>query len=237
MEKVDGVKAQRALYDRVASGYDKAIPHHVARHYLERRLTVIERMAEGGPILNVGCGSGNLDAALAGKGYEVVGIDLSVGMLGEARGKGLEGLVRSSATRLPFKTGAFKATLSIVVLHHLLTEANVRTALEEMHRVTAPNGCLIVWDHNPKNPYWGPLMRRLPQDSGEERLVPLEEILSCLGGKVAAMEARRLGFVPDFVPRRLLWLFAALERVAEALPLVREFAAHNVVIAKVATAP
>lgn len=228
----DRAKAQEALYDRIASEYDAAIPAHVARHYLERRLRVIGRAVREGSILNVGCGSGTLDEALVKKGYQVVGLDLSTGMLGEARRKGLKRLVRASATSPPFKTGSFKATVSIVVLHHLLTEANVRAALEEMCRVTASGGTLIVWDHNPKNPYWGPLMKRLPQDSGEERLVPLEEILSCLRGKAVSLEARRLGFVPDFAPRRLLWLFAVLERAAEALPIVKEFAAHNVVIAR-----
>ena len=37
---------------------------------------------------------------------------------------------------------------------------------------TRPGGRVLVWDHNPRNPYWGRLMARVPQDTGEERLIP-----------------------------------------------------------------
>jgi SAM-dependent methyltransferase len=42
-----------------------------------RRLAV----AQGGPILEIGCGTGRVSAALAADGFEVVGIDLSAAML------------------------------------------------------------------------------------------------------------------------------------------------------------
>ena len=38
----------------------------------------------------------------------------------------------------------------------------------------------MVWDHNPRNPYWPYLMKRVPQDIGEERLIGLEELLGGL---------------------------------------------------------
>ena len=41
-----------------------------------------------------------------------------------------------------------------------------------MVRVARPGGRILVWDHNPRNPYWGRLMARVPQDTGEERLIP-----------------------------------------------------------------
>ena len=35
---------------------------------------------------------------------------------------------------------------------------------------------MLVWDHNPRNPYWRRLMAKVPQDDGSERLVPEAEV-------------------------------------------------------------
>ena len=48
-------------------------------------------------------------------------------------------------------------------------------------------------------------MGKVPQDTGEERLIPEDEVL---GGLTAAgariLSSDQLGMVPDFVPERLL---------------------------------
>jgi hypothetical protein len=91
---------------------------------------------------------------------------------------------------------------------------------------------VLVWDHNPRNPYWGNLMARVPQDTGDERLVGQDEIVRGLiegGGQV--LRCQQLGLVPDFTPRRALRLAAALEWLAERTPGVRRYAAHNVILA------
>ena len=49
-----------------------------------------------------------------------------------------------------------------------------------MLRVLRSGGHLLIWDHNPRNPYWNFLMKRVPQDCGEERLIHKNEILSIL---------------------------------------------------------
>jgi SAM-dependent methyltransferase len=42
-------------------------------------------LPDGGAILDAGCGTGRVAARLAEQGYQTVGVDLDVGMLGEAR--------------------------------------------------------------------------------------------------------------------------------------------------------
>jgi hypothetical protein len=101
-----------------------------------------------------------------------------------------------------------------------------------MWRVVRRGGAVLIWDHNPLNPYWPLLMRRVPQDKGTERLVPLREIRSALAPLGAELTARRLGFTPDFVPRRAMGLVSAIESVLERVPGLREIAAHNVVVAR-----
>ena len=101
-----------------------------------------------------------------------------------------------------------------------------------MVRVARPSGRILVWDHNPRNPYWRLLMARVPQDTGEERLIPEDELLDGLRAAGAGiLLSRRLGMVPDFVPRAALRAVAAAERAVERTPLVRGIAAHNVVLA------
>ncbi len=140
--------------------------------------------------------------------------------------------MQASGTELPFADGEFDLALSVATMHHIADAADVARALGEMARVVRPGGHVLVWDHNPRNPYWPYLMKRVPQDQGDERLIPLEELLAGLrAGGAEPVEVRELGLVPDFTPRRLLGAAAALERVAERTPLLHERCAHNVVLA------
>jgi hypothetical protein len=76
-------------------------------------------------------------------------------------------------------------------------------------------------------------MKRVPQDSGDERLVPLEEILNDVAeAGLQTVSVRRLGFVPEFVPRGLMPLAQTAERLVEAVTLLSRLAAHNVVVAR-----
>lgn len=220
-------------FDHIAREYDHSLPAHVVEHYLAKRVAFVTRRCPPGAGLDVGCGTGVLAARLSAAGYQMTGVDPSAGMLEvmRARAPGVRA-VQASATELPFEDGRFDLVLTVAVLHHIAEPDAVRGSLAEMVRVTRPGGRILVWDHNPGNPYWGPLMARVPQDTGEERLIPEAEILAGLQAAGArALVRRRLGFVPDFTPRWAVGAAAALERAAEHAPLLRRLAAHNVVLA------
>jgi hypothetical protein len=75
-------------------------------------------------------------------------------------------------------------------------------------------------------------MARVPQDSGEERLVGAREIVFGLRAAGARLiSCQQLGFVPDFTQRGAIRSAAALERLCEHTPVLRRFAAHNVIVA------
>jgi SAM-dependent methyltransferase len=220
-------------FDEVAAVYDETLPPHVTEHYLEKRTRfVLSSCPPPGRILDVGCGTGALAARLAGIGYDVVGLDPSQGMLDVMRERVPEvEAVQGSATEMPFGDGEFDLSLSVATMHHIAEPNAVRRALGEMVRVVKPAGNILVWDHNPRNPYWPYLMRRVPQDRGDERLIDLQELLSGLeAGGAEAVLVRQLGLVPDFTPRALLGVAAALEQAAERTPLVQRRCAHNVVL-------
>jgi hypothetical protein len=82
------------------------------------------------------------------------------------------------------------------------------------------------------------LMARVPQDTGEERLIGEREIVEGLEAAGAqVMLCRQLGLVPDFTPAGAMGAAAALERMFEVTPYVRRFAAHNVILATKPPAP
>jgi SAM-dependent methyltransferase len=220
-------------FDAVAAVYDESLPAHVVAHYLDKRLAFIRQHVPPGPALDVGCGTGLLAERLADAGYDVVGLDPSRGMLRQLhrRRPDVPG-VAASGTDIPFADETFALTYCIAVMHHVAAPEAVLQTLREMARVTRPGGHVLIWDHNPRNPYWPLLMKRVPQDTGAERLIPTEEIVAGLeAGGARPVLIRQTGFVPDFAPRRLLPVAAAAERVVEAAPVVNRLCAHNVVLA------
>ena len=229
----DWAASQRALYDRIASAYDDAIPQHVAAHYLRKRVALVRDLApSGGRVLDVGCGTGTLAAALARSGFNVTGVDASTGMLHQLAAGRRGRPVGGGGERLPFASDVFDLAITVATLHHITDEARVAQTLVEMCRVVRPGGWVVAWDHNPKNPYWPILMKRVPQDTGEERLVPQEEIVAGLaGGGVTDVRAQRSGLVPDFTPPALLPLARLAETIVERTPGLNIFCAHNVVVA------
>jgi SAM-dependent methyltransferase len=220
-------------FDRISGEYDGSLPPHVVDHYLRKRIAFVLRHCPRGAALDVGCGTGALAARLAGAGYETVGVDPSEGMLEVLRRRSPHvRAVRASAESLPFPDDSFDVVLTVAVLHHIADRDRVRRTLAEMVRVARPNGRVLLWDHNPRNPYWGNVMARVPQDTGDERLIPEEELLEGLRAAGAeVLLSAQLGLVPDFVPRRLVGVAAAAERAAERTPLLRRLCAHNVVLA------
>lgn len=227
------VERVRAHYDEVAADYDQVFAPHITRHYLDKRRSVVEALSVDGLLLDVGCGTGAFAGHLAAAGLDVVGVDISPGMLAEAARRGLTGVFAASSTALPFADDTFDLALTVATLHHFETPARVAQTITEMARVVRPGGRVLLWDHNPLNPYWTWLMRRVPQDSGDERLVPLSEILADVrAAGLHRIRARRLGFVPDFVPSSLMPLARATERLVEVVPLLNLLAAHNVVVAR-----
>jgi SAM-dependent methyltransferase len=219
---------QEQHFDEVAAEYDESLPQHVVEHLKARRERLARSLVSRGRLLDVGCGTGVFLESMSAS-YECVGVDVSVAMVDYARARGLD-VAKAPADKLPFESDTFDLVTCVAVLHHLIDPALVDRSVREMVRVVRPGGAVMIWDHNPLNPYWPLLMRRLPQDRGDERLVPAKRIVTPL--RSAGMEnivLRRMTFVPDFIPVRALPAVARAEQVLERVPFVRELGAHNVV--------
>ena len=221
-------------FDRIAKQYNASLPSYVVAHYLEKRVALLQSLVPPpGPVLDVGCGTGLLAWKLTAAGYQIVALDASLGMLHEVPPDAPVERLQGSATHLPFSDAAFPAVITAATLHHIADPPLVAATLEEMVRVTAPGGAAVIWDHNPRNPYWPLLMRRVPQDEEDTRLIPLEEILGVLHQtEGCSVRFTRSGWIPDFAPPWSLPALKVLENVLERLPGISSFSAHNVVVVR-----
>ena len=223
----------RTNFDEIAGVYDSVFKPHIIEHYLRRRADYVLRYAPGKTALDVGAGTGLLAERLSDIGFDVVALDPFPQMLEQLQQRRPEiSTLVGHGENIPLAADSFDLAYCVAVMHHIAEPDLVRRTLAEMVRVTRPGGHILIWDHNPLNPYWPLIMRRVPQDSGAERLVPLRELVTGLtdaGASIARTE--RLGLMPEFMPRRLLGPAAAIERAVEATPALRCLCAHNVVLA------
>lgn len=219
-------------FDSIADEYDESLPPHVVEHYLDKRATFIRQHVPVGCALDVGCGTGVFAERLSRFGYDLTGIDPFPGMLRYLRHRRPDiPAIAASGQHLPFPDDTFDLVYCIAVMHHVAAPDAVRLTLLEMARVAKPGGYVLVWDHNPRNPYWPIIMKRVPQDTGAERLIPEQEILNGLAeGGVRPIMTQALGFMPDFTPKPLTGAIAGLERVVEKVPVVNRVCAHNVIL-------
>jgi ubiquinone/menaquinone biosynthesis C-methylase UbiE len=179
-------------FDAVAEAYDAwyATPVGQLVDRLEKdavfRLVGNDREGLG---LDLSCGTGNHALALAGRGFRVVGADMSEPMLRVARSRaarrGLElPLVQADAGVLPFRPGAFGLVTLILGLEFM---AEPGRALSEAHRVLRPGGRLVVAILSRTAPWtlWRRVKRLLVPSvwRGAEFLSPseLRDLLASLG--------------------------------------------------------
>lgn len=113
----------------------------------EQLLQAAADLPAGARVLEVGCGTGRFLERLAGRGFRCTGLDPSQDMLDVAAAKFPEGAVRwvqGAGASLPFEAAAFDFVYAIRVLNQTESEAYAYRVLDEMVRVTAPGGRILV---------------------------------------------------------------------------------------------
>lgn len=110
------------------------------------------QVPDGGRLLDVGCGTGSLVAALAGltRRSEIVGIDPAEPFVQYARTRFTDARIsfdRGDAMALPYPDRSFAAVLSLLVLQFV---PRLEQAMDEMRRVTGPGGTVAActWDRD-----------------------------------------------------------------------------------------
>lgn len=141
-------------YDSFAATYSSENENNLVNAYYERpAMLALAGDVTGRRILDAGCGSGALSAALRDRGAVVTGIDASAGMLALARRRlGGDVALRVVDLRdpLPFGDGTFDDVAASLVLHYL---EDWGPTLAELRRVLRPGGRLIASVSHPFTAY------------------------------------------------------------------------------------
>ena len=132
-------------YDSFAEAYSAETEANLVNGYYARpAILALAGEVAGRRILDAGCGSGPLFAALRDRGATVTGFDASPKMLELARrrlGDGAALQVADLGSPLPFPDGAFDDVIASLRLHYL---EDWTAPLAELRRVLTPGGRLIV---------------------------------------------------------------------------------------------
>lgn len=150
-------RAVAAMFDAVAPRYDLTNTVLALGRDRSWRVATVAAVAARADetVLDLAAGTGTSTVPLGALGAEVVGCDLSLGMLraGKARRPGLR-LVAGDALALPFADASFDA---VTMSFGLRNTTDPRAALAEIARVTRPGGRLVVCEFSA--PTWGPFRR------------------------------------------------------------------------------
>jgi len=136
------------LKTRIAEDYNATAGIYDMRYREEQQLKIgfllnRVRLRDGDTVIDAGCGTGLLLESVSERAKAwLVGIDSSIGMLREAKRKGIEAdLVLGDVENMPFKDGVADAAFSVSVIQ--LAE-NPERAISEIRRITKAGGAIGI---------------------------------------------------------------------------------------------
>ena len=143
----------REMFDNIAPSYDKL--NHVLSMNVDRlwRRHALREIVDGSAqrILDVACGTGDSTIAVAraaGEGSEVIGVDISEGMMSLVQGKAEKAGVAdriqlqvADGEDLPFEEGSFDRVTCAFGIRNF---EHKEKGLEEFRRVLKPGGKAVI---------------------------------------------------------------------------------------------
>jgi len=196
-----------AKFDDYARSYDALHNQNLAasgeplEYFSAYKRACLERLGApvGEPLLDYGCGIGNVTQALATSFHEVHGFDPSSESLKVARERVPGATFHGDLGAVP--AAHFASAVVSGVLHHVPRPE--RTALlEQLREKLRPRGRVFVFEHNPLNPVTRHSVATCPFDDDADLLWPWQatRLLASAG-----FTSVTLDYIV-FFPRPLAWL-------------------------------
>ncbi|MDI6028687.1 class I SAM-dependent methyltransferase [Corticibacterium sp. UT-5YL-CI-8] len=137
-------------YDLVAERYAQRFSSELEQKPFDRLLLdwLVARAGTSGILCDLGCGPGHVAGYLALRGATVVGIDISSGMLDQARARWPKLMFQQADMRTlaTFEQGTFAAVVALYSIIHL-GQADLDQALRAIRRTLKPNGWFLLAFH------------------------------------------------------------------------------------------
>ena len=134
------MRGQPHLYDQIGVGY-------TAHRQPDPRIAaaIVDALGPARSVLNVGAGAGSYEPV----DRRILAVEPSPEMIRQ-RAPGSAPAVQASATALPFRDGAFDATLAVLTVHHWPDRPQ---GLAELRRVARDRAVILTWEPDAA-PFW-----------------------------------------------------------------------------------
>lgn len=142
----DFTGSNRQTYDRIARRYaerQQPAPSPGGPWLSDLERWFVARLPRRAVVADIGCGPAYDGLRLAGRGHQVVGVDLSEGMLGVAAEHLGGHLVQADLRALPIASNRLDGIWNVASLLHI-PEAHTTTVLAEFKRVMRASGSLVL---------------------------------------------------------------------------------------------
>lgn len=195
----------REMFDRIAPRYDllnRLMTLGLDQRW-RRKLLDLAGVEPGDVVVDLACGTGDLAELAAARGAQVIGVDFAGQMLREARQRGVRAKwVQADGEGLPLPTGSASVVTCGFALRNFV---HLDAVFHELHRVTAPGGCIALIDvdrptsslvrfgHSLYFDRVVPLIGALLSDRRAYRYLPQSTAYLPPGSELAQM-LRRVGF-------------------------------------------
>jgi demethylmenaquinone methyltransferase / 2-methoxy-6-polyprenyl-1,4-benzoquinol methylase len=133
-----------AMFDRIARRYDRLNGIISLGAHRRWKRTAVESLAPlaGALVVDLACGTGDLAEEVATRGGRAVGVDVSAGMLHQARRRAVAALlVRAEGEALPLADATVDGLVCGFALRNFV---DLRPVVDEMARVLRPGGRIAL---------------------------------------------------------------------------------------------
>lgn len=208
-------------YDRTAIEQARETTGNIEQDPVDRQILdqfIAKLRFDSGLICDLGCGPGQVARYFHDKGLQVVGVDLSAGMLREARKLSPDvRFVKADMRKLPFREGELAAIVGFLSLCHI-PRWEVMSVLIGLQKSLQPLGSLLLTFHLGRGTFfrtesWG---RRVSLQTTLFQSLELQNYLRSAGFKIEfTMEQRN-----QWGARGYLWASKPDSKTSSALSLL-----------------